>query len=67
MQFINALALSGGDDEDDERDRRRRKRPRRDDESQHMMDELSSEKNLQCKISLAEINRKLGVVSTMPV
>ncbi len=63
------------DDDDDDRDRRRRKRPRHhqhggggggDDISLHMMDELSSEKGLQCRVTLAEINRKLGVVMCQP-
>ena len=31
------------------------------------MDELPPEKTLQCKVSLAEINRKLGVVMCQPV
>lgn len=59
---------AGHDDDDDERDRRRRKRPRNreDDESVHMMDDLSSEKGLQCRVTLAEINRKLGVVMVQP-
>lgn len=30
------------------------------------MDDLPSEKILQCKVSLAEINRKLGVVMCQP-
>lgn len=31
------------------------------------MDELAPEKSLQCQVSLAEINRKLGVVMCQPV
>ena len=65
------MIVSGQDDDDDERDKRRRKRKsHRDgdnDDDVHMMDELSSEKTLQCRVSLGEINRKLGVVMRQPV
>ena len=59
----------GADDEEDERDRRRRKRPRPGDpdaDECHMMEEVTTEKSLQCRVSLAEINRKLGVVMVQP-
>ena len=37
-------------------------------EELHMMDELSStEKVIQCKVSLMEINRKLSIVMRQPV
>ena len=32
-----------------------------------MMDEVTTEKSLQCRVSLAEINRKLGVVMVQPM
>ncbi len=67
----------GADDDDDDREGRGRgrhrhhhKRPRQGgggEESLHMMDELTSEKGLQCRVTLAEINRKLGVVMFQPM
>ncbi len=62
--------VAGTDDDEDDRERRRRKRPRyRDGENEedvHMMDDLSSEKALQCRVTLAEINRKLSMVISQP-
>ena len=59
----------GQDDDEDERDRRRRKRPRNNehDEDVHMMDDLSPEKSIQCRVSLSEINRKMGFVMMQPI
>lgn len=59
----------GQDDDDDEKEKRKRKRKRdRDSEDDllHIMDELPTEKTLQCQVSLAEINRKLSAVMYQP-
>ena len=37
-----------------------------DDDVAHMMDDLSSDRAFMCRVSLGEINRKLGVVMTQP-
>ena len=60
-------SVSGQDDDEDDREKRRRKRPRHRDNEDGMMDDLTSEKILQCRVGLAEINRKLGVVMNQPM
>ncbi len=61
--------ITGFDEEDTDKERKKRKRKRDDpeDEMVHMMDEVASEKTLQCQVSLAEINRKLNGVMYQPV
>lgn len=58
--------FSGQEEDEDDRERRRRKRPRHREHEDAMMEDLTSEKILQCRVGLAEINRKLGVVMTQP-
>lgn len=64
------LTWKKGLDEDDEvKEKRKRKRKRdRDSEDDllHVMDDLPTEKTLQCQVSLAELNRKLSAVMYQP-
>ncbi|CAB4066973.1 unnamed protein product [Lepeophtheirus salmonis] len=53
-----------GDEEVDEKDKKKRKRSRQRDSE--LSEELPPEKTLQCKVGLAEINRKLGGVMCQP-
>lgn len=59
----------GQDEDEDEKEKRKRKRKRdgdSEDDLLHILDELPTEKSLQCQVSLAEINRKLGAVMNQP-
>ena len=62
----------GGEDEEEEtgKGKKNRKRPREreidPEEGSNYMEEISSEKVLQCAVHLAEINRRLGIVMHQP-
>jgi len=62
----------GGEEEEEEagNGKKKRKRPREreidPEEGSNYMEEISSEKVLQCAVNLAEINRRLGIVMRQP-